>query len=70
MFTIERLNESCESWDDWIPELEFRTEFKAFVTARTKCMATGRVYRVVNALDEKVECVITLEKCKKDFDLR
>ncbi|MAS28253.1 MAG: hypothetical protein CBD47_08145 [Synechococcus sp. TMED187] len=68
MFTIERLNESWVSGEAWIPEIQYETEFKAFVCARTKCMATGRSYRVINPSHE-VQCIITLEDCKKHFGL-
>ncbi len=61
MFTIER-----KSGIHWQPEIQRKTEFKAFVDARTKCMATGQTYRVVNP-DQGVECVITLDDCRKHF---
>ena len=38
MFTIER-----KTGIHWQPEIQRKTEFKAFVDARTKCMATGPV---------------------------
>ena len=61
MFTIER-----KSGTHWQPEIQRKTEFKAFVDARTKCMDTGQTYRVVNR-DQGVECVITLDDCRKHF---
>ena len=36
MYTIERLVDQ-----GWAREISFKTEFKAFINARTKCMATG-----------------------------
>jgi hypothetical protein len=61
MFTIER-----KAGAAWQPEIQRKTEFKAFVDARTKCMATGQTYRVVNQYQE-VECVITLDDCRRHF---
>jgi|TARA_B110000444_G_C18570578_1_gene469176 RAB protein geranylgeranyltransferase component A len=61
MYTIEHLSE-----ESWTPEVTRKTEFKAFVDARTKCMATGKIYRVV---DDKhnVRYTITLDTCKKQL---
>ena len=64
MYSIEHL-----SGDQWIREITFKTEFKAFINARTKCMATGRVYRVID-VDRAVICVITLDDCKSRFQAR
>ena len=64
MYSIEHL-----SGDQWIREITFKTEFKAFINARTKCMATGRVYRVID-VDLAVICVITLDDCKRRFQAR
>ena len=61
MYSIEHL-----SGDQWIREITFKTEFKAFINARTKCMATGRVYRVIDVY-RAVICVITLDDCKRRF---
>lgn len=61
MYMIERLTA-----DHWVREISFKTEFKAFITARTKCMATGKTYRVINS-DREVACVITLDDCKRQF---
>jgi hypothetical protein len=61
MYTIERMGEA-----GWTAEYECKTEFRAFINARTKCMATGHVYRVVNQ-DRDVECLITLDDCKRQF---
>ena len=44
MYTIERLVEQ-----GWAREISFKTEFKAFINARTKCMATGKTYRVISS---------------------
>ena len=64
LYSIEHL-----SGDQWIREITFKTEFKAFINARTKCMATGRVYRVID-VDRAVICVITLDDCKRRFQAR
>lgn len=44
MYCIERLNANGQ----WTKEICFKTEFKAFVNARTKSMATLSKYRIVN----------------------
>ena len=64
MYTIERLADQ-----GWTKEITCNTEFKAFINARTKCMATGRIYRVINSC-RQVECVITLDDCKLQFQAR
>lgn len=64
MYVIECLNA-----DQWVREISFKTEFKAFINARTKCMATGKTYRVINR-DREVACVITLDDCKRQFQAR
>jgi len=64
MFLIERLDSQ-----GWISEFECKTEFKAFINARTQCMATGRAYRIINQ-DNEIECVITLDDCKQQFQAR
>ena len=46
MFCIERL----DSNGHWTKEICFKTEFKAFVHARTKSLATMGTYRVVESL--------------------
>ena len=46
MYCIERLDHGGQ----WIQEICFKTEFKAFVNARTKSRATLKTYRVVHAL--------------------
>ncbi len=61
MYTIERLADQ-----GWTKEITCNTEFKAFINARTKCMATGRIYRVINSC-RQVECVITVDDCKRQF---
>lgn len=61
MYTIEHF--SNESWK---PEVTRETEFKAFVDARTKCMATGKIYRVVDE-QQNVRYTITLDSCKKQL---
>ena len=45
MYCIERL----DTGGQWIQEICFKTEFKAFVNARTKSRATLKTYRVVHA---------------------
>mgnify|MGYP004104128685 FL=1 len=69
MYTIERLNDTSSEREVWVPEIQYKTEFKAFVSARTKCMATGKTYRVFNTQSKDVQCVITLGGCKKMFNL-
>ena len=64
MYTIERLADQ-----GWTKEITCNTEFKAFINARTKCMATGRIYRVISS-DRTVVCVITLDDCKLQFQAR
>ena len=60
MYTIEHLSE-----ESWTPEVTRETEFKAFVDARTKCMATGKIYRVV---DDKHNVRYTIFGCVTTFD--
>ncbi len=69
MYTIERLNDTSSEMEVWVPEIQYKTEFKAFVSARTKCMATGKTYRVFNTQSKDVQCVITLGDCRKMFNL-
>ena len=45
MYCIERKDNDSQ----WRREICFKTEFKAFVNARTKSMATLGTYRVVNS---------------------
>ena len=47
MFTIECLVDSGETEEQWRPEIQFSTEFRAVVNARVKCMATGKSYRIL-----------------------
>ena len=54
MFCIERQDPGGR----WVKELCFKTEFKAFVSARTKSMATLRTYRIVNATWNQVVAVV------------
>ena len=42
----------------WIQEICFKTEFKAFVNARTKSRATLKTYRVVHATWNQVVTVV------------
>ena len=64
MYTIERLADQ-----GWTKEITCNTEFKAFINARTKCMATGKTYRVINS-DRTGVCVITLDDCKRQLRAR
>ena len=52
MFAVERLADR-----GWAREARFKTEFKAFINARSQCMATGETYRVISSYRE-VACVI------------
>ena len=54
MYCIERLDQEGQ----WIKEMCFKTEFKAFVNARTKSMATLRTYRIVNPSWNSVVAVV------------
>lgn len=64
MFTIEQLVDQR-----WRRELSYKTEFKAFLNARTRCMASGNTYRVINS-DLDVICLITLDGCKRQYGAR
>ena len=64
MFTIERLVDQ-----GWKRELSCQTEFKAFLNARSRCMASGNTYRVINS-DLDVICLITLDGCKRQYGAR
>ena len=52
MYCIERL----DSDGHWTKEICFKTEFKAFVSARTKSRATLRTYRIVESHLESRGC--------------
>jgi len=52
MFAAERLADR-----GWAREARFKTEFKDFINARSQCMATGEIYRVISSYRE-VACVI------------
>ena len=54
MYCIERL----DTGGQWIQEICFKTEFKAFVNARTKSRATLKTYRVVHATWNQVVTVV------------
>ena len=58
MFCIERL----DSDGHWTKEICFKTEFKAFVSARTKSRATLRTYRIVNPTWNHVVAVVKGQK--------
>ena len=64
MYCIERKDDDSQ----WRRELCFKTEFKAFVSARTKSMATLGTYRVVNSswANQVVAEVNGLELVKKN----
>tara|TARA_B100001175_G_scaffold117145_1_gene99430 strand:+ start:523 stop:723 length:201 start_codon:yes stop_codon:yes gene_type:complete len=61
VFCIER-QDPCGTW---VKELCFKTEFKAFVSARTKSMATLRTYRIVNDSWNQVVAVIDVSKIRR-----
>ena len=63
MYCIERHDNDSQ----WRREMCFKTEFKAFVNARTKSMATLGRYRVVHATwaDQVVAEVNGMELLKK-----
>ena len=69
MFIIERLNDSSRCREEWIPEIQCKTEFKAFLQARTKCMATGNTYRVFDSREQQVISLISLDRCKRHFGI-
>ena len=54
MYCIERL----DTGGQWIQEICFKTEVKAFVNARTKSRATMKTYRVVHATWNQVVTVV------------
>ena len=54
LYCIERL----DTGGQWIQEICFKTEFKAFVNARTKSRATLKTYRVVHATWNQVVTVV------------
>ena len=58
LFCIERQDPG----GSWVKELCFKTEFKAFVSARTKSMATLRTYRIVNDSWNQVVAVVDVSK--------
>lgn len=58
VFCIERQDPG----GTWVQELCFKTEFKAFVSARTKSMATLRTYRIVNESWNQVVAVVDAGK--------
>ena len=58
MYCIERL----DTGGQWIQEICFKTEFKAFVSARTKSRATLRTYRIVNPTWNHVVAVVKGQK--------
>ena len=61
VFCIERQDPG----GTWVKELCFKTEFKAFVSARTKSMATLRTYRIVNDSLNQVVAVIDVSKIRR-----
>ena len=61
MFCIERQDPDGR----WVKVLCFKTEFKAFVSARTKSMATLRTYRIVNATWNQVVAVVDAKQGKR-----
>ena len=49
----------------WVKEPCFKTEFKAFVSARTKSMATLHTYRIVNATWDQVVAVVDAKQGRR-----
>ena len=65
VFCIERRDDDAL----WRREMCFKTEFRAFVNARTKSMATLGSYRVVHDFDNEIVVEIDgreLTKSKRD----
>ena len=58
MYCVERDNGP----DHWAREMCFRTEFKAFVHARTKSLATGNTYRILFSSPSKTGEVLRVAK--------
>ncbi len=58
MYCVERDNGP----DQWAREMCFRTEFKAFVHARTKSLATGNTYRILFSSASKTGEVLRVAK--------
>ena len=58
MYCVERDNGP----DLWAREMCFRTEFKAFVHARTKSLATGNTYRILFSSAFKTGEVLRVSK--------
>ena len=54
MFCVER----SDGQEAWVKQQCFKTEFKAFVNARTKSLATLRTYRIVNPSWNHVVAVV------------
>ena len=54
MYCIERL----EPEGTWTKEMCFKTEFKAFVSARTKSRATLHTYRIIHSTWNNVVMVV------------
>ena len=64
MYCVERDN----GLDQWAREMCFRTEFKAFVHARTKSLATGNTYRILFSSPPKLEVLRVAKACPLDDD--
>ena len=62
MFCIERRDDDSL----WRREMCFKTEFQAFVNARTKSMATLGSYRVVEAFDNQVVAEVDGQELTKN----
>ena len=54
MYCIERL---CPE-GNWTKEMCFKTEFKAFVSARTRSRATLHTYRIIHSTWNQVVTVV------------
>ena len=64
MYSVER----DTGPDQWARETCFQTEFKAFVHARTKSLATGNTYRVLFSSPSKTGEVLRVLKGKALLD--
>ena len=64
MYCVERDNGP----DQWARETCFQTEFKAFVHARTKSLATGNTYRILFSSSSKTGEVLRVSKGKALLD--
>ena len=67
MYFIERRGSDHQ----WIRELNFKTEFKAFIGARRKAISTLGTYRVVHALwPNQVVCYVDGPELAKEVETK